>query len=141
LRDVLQDIGRPLQDVIIPITRDQETFGSQKRISIRIALCVCVLATVDFDDYPLFEAHEIENEVLKWDLPPKFKGHEAPASKQSPHSRLGVGGIAAHLFCEIADAFGGWPMVWRVRHGPLTRRLTSFGATLSHRGRGKISWI
>jgi hypothetical protein len=29
-------------------------------------------------------------------------------------------------------------MVWRLRHEPLTQRLTSFGATLSHKGRGKI---
>ncbi len=30
-------------------------------------------------------------------------------------------------------------MMWRMRHEPLTRRLTSFGVTLSHKGRGKIS--
>jgi hypothetical protein len=29
-------------------------------------------------------------------------------------------------------------MVWRLRREPITRRLTSFGATLSHKGRGKI---
>jgi hypothetical protein len=29
-------------------------------------------------------------------------------------------------------------MVWRLRREPLTRRLTSFGATLSHKGIAKI---
>jgi len=96
-----------------------------------------VLTTVDFDDDPLFEVYKIENEVLKWDLTPKFKDREPSVSKQSPHGCLGVGRITAHPLCKAADAFGGWPMVWRVRHEPLTRRLTSFGATLSHRGRGK----
>ena len=32
-------------------------------------------------------------------------------------------------------------MVWRLRHEPLTRRLTSFGATLSHKGRGEIRML
>jgi hypothetical protein len=84
-----------------------------------------VLATVDFDDDPLFEAYEIENEALKWDLPPKFKDREPSVAKQSPHSCLSVGRLATHLLCEIADALGGWPMVWRLRHEPLTRRLTA----------------
>ena len=39
---------------------------------------------------------------------------------------------------EVADAFGSRTMVWRLRREPLTRRRTSFGATLSHKGRGKI---
>jgi hypothetical protein len=76
------------------------------------------------------------NKVLKRDLPAKFEVRESPIAEQSPHLCFGVRGLAAHLFCEIADAFGGRSMAWRLRHEPLTRRLTSFGATLSHKGRG-----
>jgi hypothetical protein len=137
--NVLQDARRLLQDVVIPVTRDLKTFGRQYGLSLRVVLRQCVLTTIDFDDYAFFKAYEIQNEILKWDLTPKFKDRKASVSKQPPHRRLSVGRVAAHLLCEIADAFGDRPVVSHMRQGPLTRRLTSLGATLSHRGRGKIN--
>ena len=84
-----------------------------------------MLTTIDFDDELLFEAHEVENEIPKWDLPAKLEERQSPAAKQSPHGNFSVGRLATQLFCKTADAFGGGPMVWRLRHEPLTRRLTS----------------
>jgi hypothetical protein len=97
-----------------------------------------MLTAIDFDDEALFEASEVENEVLKGDLATKLEKRKAPVAEQAPHGGFGVGGFAAHLLGEVADALGGRPMVWRLRREPITRRLTSFGATLSHKGRGKI---
>jgi hypothetical protein len=76
-------------------------------------------------NHALFEAHEIENEVLKRDLATKFEKRKTPVAKQSPHRRLCLGWLTAHLFCEVADALGGRPMVWCLRIEPLTRRLTA----------------
>jgi len=135
--NVLQYGQRLLQYVIVPVTRYPETFGRKNGICLHVTLRRCVLTTVDFNNHPLVETDEVENKTLKWDLPPKFKDREPSVAKQTPHRRLSVGSLATHHFCEIADALGGWSMVWRLRHEPLTRRPTSFGATLSHRGRGK----
>ena len=84
-----------------------------------------MLTTIDFDDEVLFEAHEVENEILKGDLAAKLEERQPAATEQPPHGRFRVGRLAAQLFCEAADALGGRPMVWRWRHKPLTRRLTS----------------
>jgi hypothetical protein len=84
-----------------------------------------VLTTIDFDDHALFEANKIENKILKWNLPSKFEECEPSIAQQSPHGCFSVGRLAAHPLCEIADAFGGGPMVWRLRCEPLTRRLTA----------------
>ena len=86
----------------------------------------------------LLEANEVENKVLKGDLATKPEKRKAPVAEQAPHGGFGVGGFAPHLLGEVANALGGRPMVWRLRHEPLTRRLTSFGATPSHKGGGKI---
>jgi hypothetical protein len=96
-----------------------------------------VLATIDLNYDAPFEADEIKNKGLKGDLSAKFEKRQSPVAEQSPHGRFGVGRFTPHVFREIADALGGWSMAWRLRHEPLTRRATR--ATLSHRGRGKIS--
>ncbi len=97
-----------------------------------------MLTTIDLDDEPLVEANEVENQVLERDLPAKLEKLEPPIAQQSPHPCFGIGWLPPHLLCETADALGGRSMVWRLRREPLTRRRTSFGATLSHKGRGKI---
>ena len=38
-----------------------------------------MLTTIDFDDEVLLEAHKVENEVLKGDLPAKLEERESPA--------------------------------------------------------------
>ncbi len=40
-----------------------------------------MLATIDFDDHSLFEADEVDNKVLKWDLPAKFEEREPSVTK------------------------------------------------------------
>jgi hypothetical protein len=134
--NVLQNGRRLLQDVVVPVTRDPETFGDQDGISRCVTLRRCVLTTIDFDDDAPFETDKIENKALKGDLPTKFEKRKSSMTEQAPHGRFGIRRFATHLLCEIADALGGRTMVWRLRHEPLTRRL---GATLSHKGRGKNS--
>jgi hypothetical protein len=96
-----------------------------------------MLTAVDLNDQASLEANEIENKVLERNLATKF---EKPSVAQpTPHRRFSVRGLAPHRLCEITDALRGCSMAWRLRHEPLTRRLTSFVATLSHKGRGKIS--
>jgi hypothetical protein len=120
----LQNDRRSLQHVIVPVAPYSKTFGLQDGISRHVALRGCVLTTIDFDDDAPFKANEVENKALKGDLPTKFEKHETPIAEQSPHGSFSVGRLAAHLLCEIADALGGRPMVWCLRHEPLTRRLT-----------------
>ncbi len=83
-----------------------------------------MLTAIDFDDDPLFETDEVENIVLKGHLVTKFEERQPSIAEQSPHGCLSVGRFATHLLCETADAFGGRPMMRRLRHEPLTRRLT-----------------
>jgi hypothetical protein len=97
-----------------------------------------VLASIDFNDQSLLETHKVENKALKRNLAAKLELPEPSVAKQSPHRQFRIGWFTAHLLGEVADAFGSRTMVWRLRREPLTRRRTSFGATLSHKGRGKI---
>src|SRR5260370_27453522 len=134
--NVLQNRRRLLQHVVIPVTLDPKAFGHQNSIPCCITLRGRVLAAIDLDDHALFEANEIENKALKWDLPAEFEEREPSVAKQSPHRRFSVGWFMAHLFCEIADALGGWPMVWRLRLEPLTPRPTSVAPTPPPHGTG-----
>ena len=98
-----------------------------------------MLTTVYFDDNAFLEADKVENELLKGELPPEFILRETPITEQSPHRRFSVGRLATHVLGEMADAFGDRSMAGWLRREPLTRRRTSFGATLSHKGRGEAS--
>ena len=71
--NVLQNAGRSLQHVIVPVASDSKTFGFQGRFSLDVTLGRCVLTTIDFDDDTFFEANEIENKGLKGHLPPKLE--------------------------------------------------------------------
>jgi hypothetical protein len=123
--NVLQYGGGLLQDVIVPVPFDAKTFSYQDGVSRGVTLGISMLTTIDFDDEVLFEAHKVENEILKGDLPTKFEMRQSPAPQQPPHGYFCVSRLAAQLFCESADALGGRSMVWRLRREPLTRRLTS----------------
>ena len=93
-----------------------------------------MLAAIDLNDDTPLEADKIENIALKRHLAAKFEKCKPPAAKQAPHRRFGVGGLAAHLLCESAEALGGrsWRGVCGTNPSP-----GAFGATLSHnKGRG-----
>ena len=84
-----------------------------------------MLSAVDLDDSAFLEANEVEDEILKRPLPAKLISRKPPVAEQPPHRRFRVSRLAAHIFCEFAEAFGDRPMMWRLRREPLTRRLTS----------------
>ena len=109
--NVLQYGGRLLQHVIVPVTHDAKTFRHQDGISSSVTLGISMLTTIDFDDELLLEAHKVENEIPKGDLPAKLEEREPPAAEQSSHGCFSVGRFAAQLFCVPADALGGRPMV------------------------------
>jgi hypothetical protein len=136
--DVLQDDRGTLQDIIVPVMRDLEAPRDQDRVSRRVTFGRCMLTAVDLNDQASLEANEIENKALKGNLTTKFELRKPSITEQTPHRRFSLRGLAAHRLCEIADVLRSWSMAWRLRHEPLTRRLTSFAATLSHEGRGKI---
>ena len=84
-----------------------------------------MLTAVDLDDELPFKADEVENVVLKGDLPSKFVFCEASIAEQTPHRQFGVGGLVAHFLRETAEALGDRSMAWWLQREPLTRRLTS----------------
>ena len=121
--NILQNAGRSLQHVIVPVALDSEAFGLQDRFSLHVPLRRCVLTTIDFDDDTFLEANKIENKCLKRHLPSKFEERKSPVTQQPPHGRFSICRFVAHLLRKIADALDGRSMVWRLRHEPLTRRL------------------
>ena len=123
--NVLQNGGRLLQHVVVPVPLDSKPLSHQDGIPCRITLRQCVLTTVYFDDNAFLEADKVENVLLKGDLPPEFILREASVTEQSPHRRFSVGRLAPHVSGEMADALGDRSMAWRLRREPLTRRLTS----------------
>ena len=109
--NVLQNGRRPLQYIIVPVTRDSKTFGHQNSFSRCVTRRRCVLTAIDLDDDALFKANEVENEVLKRDLAAKFEKRKPSIPEQTPHGCFGVCRFATHLLCKISDAIGGRPMV------------------------------
>ena len=81
--NVLQNGRRLLQHVIVPVTRDPKTFGHQDGFSRHVTPRRCMLTAIDLDDDALFEANEVQNEALKWDLSAKFEEREPSVAKQS----------------------------------------------------------
>ena len=126
-----------MQHVVVPVPLDSKSLSHQDGIPYGITRRFSVLTTIYFDDKALLETDKVENEVLKGDLAAELILREASIAEQSPHRPFRVGGLVAHLLREAAGAFGYRSMAWRLRREPLTRRRTSFGATLSHKGRGE----
>jgi hypothetical protein len=114
-----------LRHIIVPVTRDSELFREQYCFPRCVTLGIRVLAAIDLNDETLFETDKIKNKISKGNLPAKLELREPAVSRQSPHFGFSVRRFAAHLLGEIPDAFGGRSMAWRLRHEPLTRRLTS----------------
>jgi hypothetical protein len=112
-----------LQHIIVPVTRHSEPLREQYCFPRYVTLGIRVLTAIDFDNETLFETDKIENKILKRNLPTKFELREPAISKQSPHLGFSVRRFSTHLLREIADAFAGWSMAWRLRHEPLTGRL------------------
>jgi len=86
-----------LQDIIIPISDDAESFPSQIGVPLLVALRFGMLAAVDLDDKPVLETNEIQNVVSKRDLSSKFQLCQAPVAQQKPHLKFGVGEIMAQM--------------------------------------------
>jgi hypothetical protein len=107
-----------LQHIIVPVTRDSKPLGEQYCFPRHVAFGIRVLAAIDFDDETFFKTDKIKNKILKGNLPAKFELREPAISQQSPHLGFSVPRFATHLLGELADAFGGWPMVWCLRHEP-----------------------
>ena len=121
--------------MIVPITRDPETFGHQNGISPCIRLRQGVLTAIDFDDDALFETDEVENKALKGDLATKFEKRKPPIAEQRHMAASASVGSRRILFAKLRMrlAVGRWCGVCGTNPSP-----GAFGATLSHKGRGKI---
>jgi len=75
-----------------------------------------VLTAIDFDDQMPLEADKIENEILKGHLAAEFEIRKAVIAEQLPNAQLSIGRLSTHLLGEVADTFGGRPMVRCLRH-------------------------
>ena len=134
-KQVFQDRRAPLQHIIVPVADDPKSFSCQDGVPLLVMQIFDVLAAINFDQDPAFEAHEIQYEVLKWHLPPKLEAREATVAKQMPHDGFGVGRLSTHASCIATTALGNRAMMSDARHDPSPG--PAFGrATLSHKGRG-----
>jgi len=123
--NVLQNGGRSLQHIVVPVPLNPKSLSYQAGIPCCITRRLSMLTAVYFNNDALLEAHEVENVVLKGDLSSELVLCKASIAEQSPHRQFRVGGFVPHLLREAADAFGDGPMAWWLRPEPLTRRLTS----------------
>ena len=73
LEDGFDDTVRSSQHITIPESQDSKTFAPQEGISIEVLRSpVEVLAAIQFDNDPSFEADEVTDVDANWMLAPEF---------------------------------------------------------------------
>ena len=125
-----------MKDIVVPIAKNTKAFTDYKCISLLVALRVKMVATVYFNDNLFFEANEIQDVVLKWNLPAKFNACKAAMSQKLPHHLFG-GAASAATISRIRGCTS-WPDDGEIPVTPTPHpaRGLSALATLSHKGRG-----
>lgn len=71
-KDVIEDDGRTVQHIVIPIPQNDKAFSRQNCVSRFVLGGVRMLASVDFDDDALIKANKIENKAFDGHLPAKL---------------------------------------------------------------------
>jgi hypothetical protein len=54
-----------------------------------------VLAAIEFDDQPLFHAHEIRDPGAQWNLPAELQSAEIAVAQMTPERSLGIRTVPA----------------------------------------------
>ena len=87
--NIIENRGGSLKDIVVPIAKNTKSFTVYNCISLLVALRVKMVATVYFNDNLFFEANEIQDVVLKWNLPTKFSACKTAMSQKLPHHLFG----------------------------------------------------
>jgi hypothetical protein len=120
--NIVENRGGSLKDIVVPIAKNTKAFTVYKCISLLVTPRVKMVATVYFNDNLFFEANEIQDVVLKWNLPTKFNACKAAMSQKLPHHFFGGSRHPPQRSRECAASPSDRTMVKSLRHRPLTRR-------------------
>lgn len=93
-----------MQYVVVPETDDPESPGLQPSSTTGVPFpvaSVIVVAAIEFDDQPVFEAGEIDDVGAKRVLTAKACLRQATAAQMTPECPLRIRGVATKLACEI----------------------------------------
>jgi hypothetical protein len=99
-----------VKDFVVPIPQDAEALRLQPLIahSVVLAIPFCVmLATIQFDDHPFFEADEVDNVLSQRKLTAEFHPLESAAAKLAPETCLRFGWKAPKLPRAVSIASQG----------------------------------
>jgi hypothetical protein len=106
------DIIEMLQDLVVPEAQDAKAFGAKEGVTIKVVEAVAVLAAVDLNDQPGFEADEIEDVATQWHLAAEFGAGELSVAERAPEHGLRPRRVCAHLARPVASKG-----FWFVAHG------------------------
>ena len=88
-QNMTADIVEMLQDLVVPEAQDAEAFGAEEGVTIKVVEAVAVLAAVDLNDEPGFEADEIEDVAEQRNLAAEFGAGELSVAERTPEHGLG----------------------------------------------------
>ncbi|AOG10776.1 hypothetical protein BSY240_1409 [Agrobacterium sp. RAC06] len=111
-QNMTADIVEMLQDLVVPEAQDAEAFGTEEGVTIKVVEAVAVLAAVDLNDQPGFEADEIEDVAAQRYLSAEFGAGELAVAERAPEHGFGCGRVGVHL-ARPGSSKG----FWFVAHG------------------------
>ena len=88
-QNMTADIVEMLQDFVVPEAQDAETFGAEEGVALSVVEAVAVLAAVDLNDQPGFEADKIEDVAAQRDLSAEFGASELAVAERTPEHGFG----------------------------------------------------
>ena len=98
--DGIDDLCRVQDDIAVPKAQHPKACGPQEAIaSLVVFPSLGVLASVELDNQPGFDAGEIADVQTNLMLPPEFVAVELTSSQPRPKDTLGIG----HVCTEEAD--------------------------------------
>jgi hypothetical protein len=88
-QNMTADIVEMLQHFVVPEAEDAETFGAEEGVALSVVEAVAVLAAVDLNDQPGFEADKIEDVAAQRDLSAEFGAGELAVAERTPEHGFG----------------------------------------------------
>src|SRR5262249_24846095 len=91
-------------DIVVPEAQHRKPKPGEVMIAFHIALCMrvkIVLTAVDLDDEKMFEADEVDDEILKRGRATEGESRAPPRSKVNPHFPLLRGLSPAQSACDL----------------------------------------
>ena len=88
-QNMTADIVEMLQNLVVPEAQDAKAFGAEEGVTIKVVEAVAVLAAVDLNDQPGFEADEIKDVAAQRDLSAEFGAGELAVADRAPEHGFG----------------------------------------------------